>query len=67
MGLLGFILKGNSFRFVSDIQLIQCIAILFGLFNLSVCLFEDQIGKFDWLVYPVNNFLAKGNNIIYSH
>lgn len=50
MGLLGLQLKGNSFRFISDIQLIQCITILFGLFSLSVCLFEDQIGKFDWLV-----------------
>lgn len=58
MGYLGLQLKGNNFRFISDIQFIQCIAILFGLFNLSVCLFEDQIGKFDWLVSQLTFFTS---------
>ncbi|XP_044739734.1 ER membrane protein complex subunit 1 isoform X2 [Chrysoperla carnea] len=41
-------LKGNNFSFMTDLQFFQYLFILFGLFNLSVCLFEDQIGKFDW-------------------
>lgn len=40
--------KGNINRFNIDTQLFQYIIILFGLFNLSLCLYEDQVGKFDW-------------------
>lgn len=54
MGCMGLRLKGNNLCFLTDLQFIQCLAILFGLFNLSVCLFEDQIGKFDWLVIIMN-------------
>lgn len=35
---------------INNIHFFQCIIILCGFVNLSVCLFEDQIGKFDWLV-----------------
>lgn len=42
--------KGFNFNFMTDLQFFQYLFILFGLFNLSVCLFEDQIGKFDWYV-----------------
>ncbi|KAK0181962.1 hypothetical protein PV327_000139 [Microctonus hyperodae] len=40
--------KRNISRFNIDTQLFQYIIILFGLFNLSLCLYEDQVGKFDW-------------------
>ncbi|XP_078041863.1 ER membrane protein complex subunit 1 isoform X2 [Augochlora pura] len=40
--------RGNINRFLTDIQILQCLIVLIGLFNLSVCLYEDQIGKFDW-------------------
>uniref|UniRef100_A0ABD2XHY3 ER membrane protein complex subunit 1 n=1 Tax=Trichogramma kaykai TaxID=54128 RepID=A0ABD2XHY3_9HYME len=29
-------------------QLVRCLLVLFTLFNLSFCLYEDQVGKFDW-------------------
>ncbi|XP_076287606.1 ER membrane protein complex subunit 1 isoform X3 [Lasioglossum baleicum] len=40
--------RGNINRFITDVQILQCLFVLIGLFNLSVCLYEDQIGKFDW-------------------
>ncbi|KZC03992.1 ER membrane protein complex subunit 1 [Dufourea novaeangliae] len=40
--------RGNINRFLTDVQILQCLIVLIGLFNLSVCLYEDQIGKFDW-------------------
>ncbi|XP_015111319.1 ER membrane protein complex subunit 1 isoform X2 [Diachasma alloeum] len=40
--------KGNIHRFITDGQFIQYFIILFSLFNLSLCLYEDQVGKFDW-------------------
>ncbi|XP_043801911.1 ER membrane protein complex subunit 1 isoform X1 [Apis laboriosa] len=40
--------RGNINRFLIDIQILQYLIILIGFFNLSLCLYEDQIGKFDW-------------------
>ncbi|XP_011303674.1 ER membrane protein complex subunit 1 isoform X2 [Fopius arisanus] len=40
--------KGNIHRFITDGQLLQYFIILFSLFNFSLCLYEDQVGKFDW-------------------
>ncbi|XP_076628542.1 ER membrane protein complex subunit 1 isoform X2 [Colletes latitarsis] len=40
--------RGNVNRFLTDVQILQCLIVLVGLFNLSLCLYEDQIGKFDW-------------------
>ncbi|XP_076656001.1 ER membrane protein complex subunit 1 isoform X4 [Halictus rubicundus] len=40
--------RGNINRFLTDVQILQFFLVLIGLFNLSVCLYEDQIGKFDW-------------------
>ncbi|KAG8036512.1 hypothetical protein G9C98_003834 [Cotesia typhae] len=38
----------NINRFINDSLLFQYLIILFGVFNLSLCLYEDQVGKFDW-------------------
>ncbi|XP_044011257.1 ER membrane protein complex subunit 1 isoform X2 [Aphidius gifuensis] len=40
--------RGNLHRLFNDIQLVQYLFILFGLFHLSLGLYEDQVGKFDW-------------------
>ncbi|XP_057338793.1 ER membrane protein complex subunit 1 isoform X2 [Microplitis mediator] len=40
--------RGNIYRFINDTLLLQYLVILFGVFNLSLCLYEDQVGKFDW-------------------
>lgn len=40
--------RGNIHRFLIDVQILQYLIILIGLFNLSLCLYEDQVGKFDW-------------------
>ncbi|XP_076174613.1 ER membrane protein complex subunit 1 isoform X2 [Ptiloglossa arizonensis] len=40
--------RGNINRFLTDVQILQCLIVLFGLFNFSLCLYEDQIRKFDW-------------------
>ncbi|XP_043580345.1 ER membrane protein complex subunit 1 isoform X2 [Bombus pyrosoma] len=40
--------RGNINRFLIDVQILQYLIILVGLFNLSLCLYEDQVGKFDW-------------------
>ncbi|KOC59525.1 ER membrane protein complex subunit 1, partial [Habropoda laboriosa] len=40
--------RGNINRFLIDVQILQYLIVLFGLFNLSLCLYEDQVGKFDW-------------------
>ncbi|XP_012260554.2 ER membrane protein complex subunit 1 isoform X1 [Athalia rosae] len=40
--------RGKFNRFLSDVQLLQYLIVFFGLFNLSLCLYEDQVGKFDW-------------------
>ncbi|XP_011347662.1 ER membrane protein complex subunit 1 isoform X3 [Ooceraea biroi] len=41
--------RGNVNRFLIDAQILQCLLVLAGLFfNLSQCLYEDQVGKFDW-------------------
>ncbi|KAK9303010.1 hypothetical protein QLX08_005182 [Tetragonisca angustula] len=40
--------RGNIHRFLIDVQILQYLIILVGLFNLSLCLYEDQVGKFDW-------------------
>ncbi|KAJ8672798.1 hypothetical protein QAD02_004058 [Eretmocerus hayati] len=35
-------------RIFNETQLLHCLIVLLGLFNLSLCLYEDQVGKFDW-------------------
>ncbi|XP_029161247.1 ER membrane protein complex subunit 1 isoform X2 [Nylanderia fulva] len=40
--------RGNMNRFFVDAQILQYLIVLVGLFNLSLCLYEDQVGKFDW-------------------
>ncbi|OXU30919.1 hypothetical protein TSAR_001886 [Trichomalopsis sarcophagae] len=40
--------RGNFNRLFTDSQFLQCLILLFSLFNLSLCLYEDQVGKFDW-------------------
>ncbi|XP_017764681.1 PREDICTED: ER membrane protein complex subunit 1 isoform X2 [Eufriesea mexicana] len=40
--------RGNINRFLIDVQILQYLIVLVGLFNLSLCLYEDQVGKFDW-------------------
>ncbi|XP_033226104.1 ER membrane protein complex subunit 1 isoform X2 [Belonocnema kinseyi] len=40
--------KRNINRFLTDAHLIQYLIVLFGLFNFSLGLYEDQVGKFDW-------------------
>lgn len=40
--------RGNINRFLMDVQILQCLIIFISLFNLSLCLYEDQVGKFDW-------------------
>ncbi|KYN02180.1 PREDICTED: ER membrane protein complex subunit 1 [Cyphomyrmex costatus] len=39
--------RGNLNRFL-DVPILQCLIVLISLFNLSLCLYEDQVGKFDW-------------------
>ncbi|XP_014599099.1 PREDICTED: ER membrane protein complex subunit 1 isoform X1 [Polistes canadensis] len=41
-------LRGNVSRFLTDVQILQYLIIFISLFNLSLCLYEDQVGKFDW-------------------
>ncbi|XP_072743819.1 ER membrane protein complex subunit 1 isoform X2 [Anoplolepis gracilipes] len=40
--------RGNINRFLVDAQILQYLIVLVGLFNFSLCLYEDQVGKFDW-------------------
>ncbi|XP_024882308.1 ER membrane protein complex subunit 1 isoform X4 [Temnothorax curvispinosus] len=40
--------RGNLNRFLVDVPILQCLIVLVSLFNLSLCLYEDQVGKFDW-------------------
>lgn len=40
----------NFLRSFANLHLFQILIIISGLFNLTVCLYEDQVGKFDWLV-----------------
>jgi len=40
--------RRNLNRFLVDAPILQCLIVLVGLFNLSLCLYEDQVGKFDW-------------------
>ncbi|XP_066599406.1 ER membrane protein complex subunit 1 isoform X2 [Prorops nasuta] len=40
--------RGNISRFLNEAQLFQFLLVFVGLFNLSLCLYEDQVGKFDW-------------------
>ncbi|XP_050465418.1 ER membrane protein complex subunit 1 isoform X2 [Cataglyphis hispanica] len=40
--------RGNINRFFVDAQILQYLIVLVSLFNLSLCLYEDQVGKFDW-------------------
>lgn len=38
----------NMNRLIADAQLFQYLIVFFGLFSLSLGLYEDQVGKFDW-------------------
>lgn len=40
--------RGNVNRFLVDAQILQYLVVLVGLFNFSLGLYEDQVGKFDW-------------------
>ncbi|KAK2577572.1 hypothetical protein KPH14_012733 [Odynerus spinipes] len=40
--------RGNISRFLMDVQILQYLIVFISLFNLSLCLYEDQVGKFDW-------------------
>ncbi|XP_014469109.1 PREDICTED: ER membrane protein complex subunit 1 isoform X2 [Dinoponera quadriceps] len=40
--------RGNVSRLLTDVQILQCLIVLVSFFNLSLCLYEDQVGKFDW-------------------
>ncbi|XP_047343681.1 ER membrane protein complex subunit 1 isoform X1 [Vespa velutina] len=40
--------RGNISRFLTDVQILQYLIVFISLFNLSLCLYEDQVGKFDW-------------------
>lgn len=40
--------RGNLNRFLVDAPILPCLIVLLSLFNLSLCLYEDQVGKFDW-------------------
>ncbi|XP_012231716.1 ER membrane protein complex subunit 1 isoform X2 [Linepithema humile] len=40
--------RGNVNRFFVDAQILQYLIVLVGLFNFSLGLYEDQVGKFDW-------------------
>ncbi|XP_076766760.1 ER membrane protein complex subunit 1 isoform X2 [Xylocopa sonorina] len=48
MALFVWSFRGNINRFLIDVQIFQWLIVLVGLFNLSLCLYEDQVGKFDW-------------------
>ncbi|XP_032676304.1 ER membrane protein complex subunit 1 isoform X2 [Odontomachus brunneus] len=48
MALFAWTFRGNINRFLTDVQILQCLIILVSFFNLSLCLYEDQVGKFDW-------------------
>ncbi|XP_043497857.1 ER membrane protein complex subunit 1 isoform X1 [Polistes fuscatus] len=41
-------LRGNVSRFITDVQILLYLIIFISLFNISLCLYEDQVGKFDW-------------------
>ncbi|XP_011867033.1 PREDICTED: ER membrane protein complex subunit 1 isoform X2 [Vollenhovia emeryi] len=40
--------RGNLNRFLVNAPILQCLIVLVSLFNFSLCLYEDQVGKFDW-------------------
>ncbi|XP_011630029.1 ER membrane protein complex subunit 1 isoform X2 [Pogonomyrmex barbatus] len=40
--------RKNLNRFLIDAPILLCLIVLVSLFNLSLCLYEDQVGKFDW-------------------
>ncbi|XP_048477544.1 ER membrane protein complex subunit 1 isoform X3 [Plutella xylostella] len=48
MGVLSSRLKSSFLDLLKFLNNLHWLIILFSLFNLSVCIYEDQIGKFDW-------------------
>ncbi|XP_012531271.1 ER membrane protein complex subunit 1 isoform X2 [Monomorium pharaonis] len=40
--------RGSLNQFLANAPILQCLVVLVSLFNLSLCLYEDQVGKFDW-------------------
>ncbi|RVE41979.1 hypothetical protein evm_013369 [Chilo suppressalis] len=48
MGKLSFSLKPNFLGLLKFLNSFNWFIVFFSLVNLSVCIYEDQIGKFDW-------------------
>ncbi|XP_049871147.1 ER membrane protein complex subunit 1 [Pectinophora gossypiella] len=48
MGVLSFYLKPNFLGLLKILNSMNWFIVFFSLINLSLCLYEDQIGKFDW-------------------
>ncbi|CAH0583257.1 unnamed protein product [Chrysodeixis includens] len=48
MGLLSIHIKPNFLGLLKCLNKLNWFIVFFSLINLSVCIYEDQIGKFDW-------------------
>ncbi|XP_035440755.2 ER membrane protein complex subunit 1 isoform X2 [Spodoptera frugiperda] len=48
MGLLSIYFKPNFLGLLKCLNKLNWFIVFFSLINLSVCIYEDQIGKFDW-------------------
>ncbi|KAJ0177967.1 hypothetical protein K1T71_006840 [Dendrolimus kikuchii] len=48
MGMLSIYLKPNFLGLLKFLNSVNWCIVLFSLINLSECIYEDQIGKFDW-------------------
>ncbi|KAM3959763.1 ER membrane protein complex subunit 1 [Aphomia sociella] len=48
MGVLSIYIKPNFLGLLKCLNNINLFIVFFSLINLSVCIYEDQIGKFDW-------------------
>lgn len=48
MGLLSYYLKPNFLGLLKFLNSMNWFIVFFSLINLSECIYEDQIGKFDW-------------------
>lgn len=48
MGFKKKLVNSDIFNFTKKTNIFLLTVVLLNLFNLSECLYEDQIGKFDW-------------------
>lgn len=48
MGVLSNYLKPNFMGLLKFLNSMNWFIVFFSLINLSMCIYEDQIGKFDW-------------------